>query len=66
MFLMVREIHRLQEVYRTTDNELEKLRCKAIVKDIITPCIEEMLCVMDEVYGPDAVKNLEKIIMEEK
>lgn len=64
MFLMVREVHRLQEIYRTTDNELEKLRCRAIVKDIITPCIEEMLCVMDEVYGPDAVKTLEKIIME--
>ena len=66
MFLMVREVHRLQEIYRTTDNELEKLRCRAIVKDIITPCIEEMLCVMDEVYGSDAVKTLEKIIMEEK
>ena len=65
MFLMAREVHRLQEIYKTTDNELEKLRCKAIVKDIIAPSIEEMLSVMADVYGLEAVKMLEQIIMEE-
>ena len=65
MFLMAREVHRLQEIYKTTDNELEKLRCKEIVKDIIAPSIKEMLSVMADVYGLEAVKMLEQIIMEE-
>ena len=50
MFLMAREVHRLQEIYKTTDNELEKLRCKAIVKDIIAPSIEEITIITRE-YG---------------
>ena len=64
MFLMAREIHRLQELYKKTDNPIEKQRYKAIVKDIVAPSIEEMLTVMDDVYGPEAVETLEKIIME--
>lgn len=64
MFLMAREIHRLQELYKKTDNPVEKQRYKAIVKDIVAPSIEEMLTVMDDVYGPEAVETLEKIIME--
>lgn len=64
MFLMAREVHRLQGIYNTTINELEKQRCRAIVKDIVAPSIEEMLQVMEDVYGADAVKTLEQIIME--
>ena len=64
MFLMAREIHRLQELYKKTDNPVEKQRYKAIVKDIVAPSIEEMLTVMDDVCGPEAVETLEKIIME--
>lgn len=64
MFLMVREVKRLQEIFRTTQNDMERQRCKAMAKDIILPCINEILCAMDEMYGPEAKKTLEKIIEE--
>ena len=62
MFLMVREVKRLQDLYRNSTNDMERMRCKAMVKDIILPCVNEMLHAMDELYGPDARKSLEKII----
>lgn len=64
MFLMVREVKRLQEIYQNSKNERERQRCKAMVKDIILPCVNEILHAMDEMYGLNARKTLEKIIEE--
>lgn len=64
MFLMVREINRLQGIYKTSESEMEKKRCKAMVMDIIAPCVEEMIRAVEETYGPEAVNTLEKIIAE--
>lgn len=66
MFLMVREIKRLHEIYQTSENELERRRSKSIVKNIILPGIDGMLHAMDEMYGPEARRTLEKIIKENK
>lgn len=62
MFLMVREVKRLQGIYKATNNMIEKGRCKAIATDIVAPRIEEMLKVMEETYGSEAVVTLEEII----
>lgn len=43
---------------------MEKKRCKAMVMDIIAPCIEEMIHAVEETYGSEAVNALEKIIAE--
>lgn len=64
MFLMVQEIQRLRKLYKNTNNITEKKRCKAMVKDIIAPSVEEMLCIMEEKYGSEAVKTLEQVITE--
>lgn len=64
LFLMVREVKRLQGIYQNTKNNIERQRCKAMVIDIILPCVDKMLCAMDEMYGPEARKTLETIIEE--
>lgn len=66
MFLMAHEAYRLQKLYKGTDNIVEKIRYKALVKDIVIPSMEEMLMVMNDIYGPESVKTLEEIIMESK
>lgn len=66
IFLMAREAYRLQNLYKTTDNIVEKTRYKALVKNIVIPSMEEMLTVMNDVYGPESVKVLEEIIMGSK
>lgn len=62
MLLMVREVKRLQDIYRHSTDTIERQRCMAMVKDIVAPGIEEMLSVMEEVYGHDAVQTLEAVI----
>lgn len=64
MFLIVREVKRLQEIYKNTKSNIERQRCKAMAKDIILPCANEVLHAMDEIYGPEAKRILEKIIEE--
>ena len=59
---MVREVKRLQDIYRHSTDTIERQRCMAMVKDIVAPGIEEMLSVMEEVYGHDAVQTLEAVI----
>ena len=66
MYLMVREVRRLQKVCKTTQREMERQRSMAIVRDIILPGIDGMLHSMDTAYGPHARENLEKIIKETK
>ena len=53
-------------IYHTSENELERRRSKSIVKNIILPGIDGMLHAMDEMYGPEARRTLEKIIKENK
>ena len=64
MFLMVREAKRLQELYKVASDDRERQRCKAMATDMILPCMSEMLHAMDEAYGPEARKTLERIIEE--
>ena len=64
MYLMVREVRRLQKVCKTTQREMERQRSRAIVRDVILPGIDGMLHSMDEAYGPHAREALEKIIKE--
>lgn len=66
MYLMVQESKRLTEIYRTSKNELERRRSKAIAIDVILPGVDGMLHAMGEMYGPEARRTLEKIIEEIK
>lgn len=65
MFLMAREIIRLQKIYNNTNNQIEKQKSKSIVQNVIVPRMEEILCIVEDKYGPEAVKGLEKVIMRE-
>lgn len=62
MFLMVEEVKRLQALYANSNNELEKNKYKAIVRDVVAPSIDEMLKIIEEQYGPSGIESLEKII----
>lgn len=64
ILLMVREINRLKKSYQMSHNDLEKRRCKAMVIDIIAPCLQEILHVVEETYGPEVLGYFEKIISE--
>lgn len=64
MFIMASECKRLQELYKSATNPVDKKRYKAMVKNIIIPSIEEMLEQMEELYGREASELLEKIILE--
>lgn len=66
MYLMVQESKRLTEIYRTSKNDLERRRSKAIAINVILPGVDSMLHAMDEMYGPEARRTLEKIIKENK
>lgn len=66
MYLMVQESKRLTKIYRTSKNELERRRSKAIAINVILPGVDSMLHAMDEMYGPEARRILEKIIEEIK
>lgn len=64
MFLMARECKRLNKLYNTTKNPVEKKRSSAVAQGVVIPAIEEMLSVMEETYGQEAVESLERIISE--
>ena len=63
-FLMIRETIRLQDIYKTNDNELERNKSKSIANNVILPCINEMLAVIEMEYGEDTVAALELFIKE--
>lgn len=64
MFLMVREINRLQVEYKVSKNTIEKEKYKSIATDIIAPCVEEMMHAIEETYGAESLSSFEKIIAE--
>ena len=64
MLLMVHEVSRLQKLYKASQHEIERQRYKAMVTDIIAPCIDEMLHTVEENYGEKALKAFEKTIAE--
>lgn len=63
MFLMVEEVKRLQKLYATSNNELEKNKYKALVQNVVAPSIDEMLRIIEEQYGSSGIETLEQIIM---
>lgn len=64
MLLMVHEVSRLQKLYKTSQHEIEKQRYKAMVTDIIAPCIDEMLQAIEKKYGEKVLSAFEKTISE--
>ena len=65
MLLMTREFFRLKDRFSNCDVAVEKERSKELAEDIVLPCIEEMLSVMQEMYGLETVKALELIVAQE-
>ena len=64
LFLMIRETVRLQNIYKTSDTELERDRSKSIATNVVLPCMNEMLSVVEKEYGKDTVAALEMFIEE--
>ena len=64
MFVMARECKRLMALYNSTERDIEKARYSALAQNVVIPTMEEMLAVMEEHYGREAVESLERIILE--
>lgn len=64
MVLLVREFYRLKSLYTNAKSDLNKARYESILKDILKPAFSELLLAVQQIYGPDAVESLEKIMEE--
>lgn len=64
IFLMVSEYNRLFELYQKSTDERMKNKYKALIKETVLPTMEELLQCVQEQYGDEALKSLEKIVKE--
>lgn len=64
MGLMAREYVRLKDSFDNSKIKAERDRSRAIAQKVVIPAISEMLSVMEETYGREAVESLEKVISE--
>lgn len=66
LIAMKNELSRLKKEYKTSTNEVEKMKCKHLAINVVAPSIQELLTCYEEQYGKDELKNLELILREEK
>ena len=64
MFEMITEYNRLNRLYRTTGNALEKAKYKNIIKNVVLPKMSEMLSAIRELYGEEVYRDYEELIKE--
>lgn len=64
VFLMISEYNRLLALFNDTTNERLKEKYKTLIKEIVLPAVDELLQCVQEQYGEEALKSLEKIVME--
>jgi hypothetical protein len=64
VFLMISEYNRLLALYNGTSNERLKEKYKTLIKETVLPAVDELLQCVQEQYGDEALKSLEKIVME--
>ncbi len=64
VFLMISEYNRLLALYNETSNERLKEKYKTLIKEAVLPAVDELLQCVQEQYGDDALKSLERIVKE--
>ncbi|MBK5261111.1 MAG: hypothetical protein JJE17_00885 [Peptostreptococcaceae bacterium] len=62
MLLLMSEYSRLAKLYVETSDELMKQKYKAMVNSVVLPSIDEMLQCVENEYGIEAFKSLERIV----
>lgn len=62
LYLMVQEYHRLNKLYKTTTNDIEKARYKYMAQTVIIPAINDMLAEVEAQYGSEGLESLEYIL----
>ena len=62
IFLMVSEYNRLFMLYQESTDERLKNKYRVLIKEAVLPTMEELLQCVEEQYGIEALKALEKII----
>lgn len=64
VFVLVKEFQRLLKLRYESTNELIKAKHTKLLKEVITPKIEDILIYIKEYHGEEALKELEYIIKE--
>lgn len=64
LWLMVQEVNRLKDLYRRTSKDSLRMKYRTILKDVISPAINEMLKCIEETYGTQMLMEYETIIRE--
>ena len=63
-FLLISEFNRMKNLYKSADSELEKMKYKTLITDIIIPKLDEMLTCIKATYGEDMFSDYEKLLKE--
>lgn len=61
---MVQEVNRLKDLYRRTSKDSLRMKYRSILKDVISPAMNEMLKCIEETYGTQMLMEYETIIRE--
>lgn len=64
VFLMISEYNRLLALYKETSDERLKEKYKTLIRETVLPAVDGLLQCIQEQYGDDAIKFLEKIVKE--
>lgn len=64
LWLMVQEVNRLKDLYRSTSKDSLRMKYRSILKDVISPVMNEMLKCIEETYGTQMLMEYETIIRE--
>lgn len=63
-FLIISEFNRMKNLYQTADSEIEKLKYKTLITNIIIPKLDEMLTCIKNTYGEAMFRDYENLIKE--
>jgi hypothetical protein len=64
MLLLAADFKRLSTTYKTTDNAVQKKRCRSLARNIVAPKINELTRCMKEDSGEEAAEILYEIFQE--
>ena len=59
LVMMVSEMNRLKDLYKTTTNPVNKQKYKVLITDVVAPAMSEMLECMGREYGTEIKEELE-------
>ena len=62
--MIISEFNRMKNLYQTADSEIEKLKYKTLITNIIIPKLDEMLTCIKNTYGEAMFRDYENLIKE--